>query len=246
MCEGLNVSSFRLRIHRYMCRKQNDKKQEELQYAKNLMSMLSYKIDSYEAGADPPDIDIKINSKAIGLEITKILNENYYSEYAYIETLLKDVEIEYSKRYPINKFHVYVTLSEIKICKTEKYSLLTDIVKSINDYFELSIKENKYFSRIEICARNTEIFRIFPFYGAGYELSLNDSLVKTAVCKKEEALYRYQSLYNECWLLLVLPFTKSVTAGYFMPDYLEQPLSRIESQFDRVYVMSNNKVECLK
>ncbi len=81
---------------------------------------------------------------------------------------------------------------------------------------------NDFFSSIEIYSKNTNKFRIFPFYGADYEDSITDNLLIQAVYRKEKDLQNYKSIYDECWLMLILPDTYSIKSGFFLPDNLEQ------------------------
>ena len=222
------------------------KKREELRFANELISMLN--IDATCTSCqDPPDIIINIRDKKIGLEITKLVVEGSFKKTSPLDTLIRDVEIEYAKRYSNSNHYLIVSTKKFNFKKPQSSQIIDEIILELHNFIEHSKSPTTYFSYIEIVPVVTPYLKIFHIYEAGYEPTISDNIIKEVVLKKEADVHRYKRNFDEIWLLLTMPDAGFISSEYHFPSKQDEKLSQISnSEFDHIFITRNSEIFKLK
>lgn len=207
-----------------------------------------YKIDSelqiIDKSKPPnPDFLIQHQSKLIGLEHTRMFTENAQA-YHKIETLIQYAQDVYSLKYDNNVLaEISILNDELDYKQNEKKQLATEIADFVYNYkYNLKATKPDFISEIRTTSHTQISFSYREKNSSSPYLTLDK--LKSEVNKKERKIDNYKqsdSSISEFWLVLLIGSLSSAT--YQLDESTDY---RMESLFDRVYLMTDFEAEIVR
>lgn len=208
-----------------------------------------YKIDSEINIVDKPkpprpDFIIKYKSKLIGLEHTRIFTENA-DNYNRTNSIIEYSETVYRNLFPEDKVYAIISIlgDNLEYKLSEKKAIATTIAKYVNCIKnQVEIEKPEYIENVKTTIHSQISFSYKEKnWQAGY---LTKERLEEVIRKKETRLKIYQKdekEISEYWLVMLIGSLSS--ASY---ELNENENYEMESEFDRVYLMTDFDAEIIR
>lgn len=222
-------------------------KQETLEVCQ--IGKFAYKIDSDIRIVDKPqppspDFIIELNDNLIGLEHTQILTEDA-QRYFRVKTLLDYAEQKFEQKYPNINVHATILIQNDEWNYSQKDK--PKLAEQIADYVQWTRLETDFelpekITNIKV-KRHSQVS--FSYKEKNWQAEyLTRERLKSEIEKKEFKILRYKTSekqLTELWLVLLIGSLSSVSY-----ELNESENYEVESEFDRVYLMTDFDAKILR
>ncbi len=195
----------------------------------------------------PPDPDfiIDFKGKSIGLEHTRLFSKDA-ARYLKIETLLRDAEYQFEKKYPENNVLASISIKDDKFDYKPKDK--PTITREIADFVQwtrlgVQFKLPEFISRIET-TDHTQVSFWFDEKKWQESEYLTRERLENEIRKKERRIEEYKKskqILSEYWLVLMIGSNNSVTYKLNESENYE-----MDSLYDRVYLMTDYDADVIR
>lgn len=200
------------------------------------------------ANPEPPDFkfDQYLDGifKNVGIEITRVINPELKKEEAAQDQIIRLAREKFAA-ISTQKLTVYASFNqhaqkvfnpnEIKKISDDLFDFVRIIVQK-NEPFQFKVVANKELPHTmfsEVTVSNFNGFENWQRFGAFRVPHINESWFLEVVERKEKAVHKYKSRFDEAWLLMVANFGSK--SSYYQFSQLQQARFN-SSPFDRIYI----------
>jgi hypothetical protein len=197
----------------------SSKKLWELRYMKKFVESagLNEEVIEIQEGPEPPDCVLRLkNGTNVGVEITKLINQEIKWEEAVRRKVIEDAEVLYIQS-GFEEVEVLVTFMPLPISQEPKprlTSISLEILNLVNVArlkgsetnlveFERPFITSSHIDRISVLWESG--FEGWQQFGAHKVDGIQEDDIESVLAKKDQRLEMYQSNYDQTWLLMVIP-----------------------------------------